>query len=119
MQVELRGDLLNETMKSERKMFIFANTFELLHKVLVTKMNMFELYPVLQCLQVTVNHLSKAIFDPNRSLVDDHILVIILRNQVSAILDFKTTAKLFGSVFGEKPVNRKENFSIWEDSFNP
>jgi len=100
-------------------MFIFANTFELLNTVFITKMNVFDVYPVLQCLQVTVNHLSKAIFDPNRSLVDDHILVIILRNQVMSIVDFKTTSKLFGSIFGEKPVNRKENFSIWEDSFNP
>ncbi len=75
-------------------------------------MDTFEIYPVLQCLQVTVNHLSRAIFDPNRSVVDDHILVIILRNQVSAILDFKTTAKLFGHIFGEK-VNKK--ISIFED----
>jgi hypothetical protein len=72
--------MLVETKKSEKKMFIFANIFELLHKVLIHRLDSFAIYPVLQCLQATVHHLPKAIFDPNRSLVEDHILVLVLRN---------------------------------------
>ena len=39
-----------ETKKEERKMFIFSNTFELLHTHLVHKLDAFDMYPVLQCL---------------------------------------------------------------------
>jgi len=108
--------VLQETQKKERKMFIFANTFELLHSKLILTMNNFDSYPVLQCLEVTVPHLARSIFDTSRSSVDEYIMTLILRNQMSAILDYKTTSKLFGTVFGEK-VGKKH--SIFEDSFNP
>ena len=79
-------------------------------------MDSYAIYPVLQVLEVTVNHLSRSIFDMSRSLVDEYIMTLILRNQLQAILDFKTTSKLFGTVFGET-VDKKH--SIFEDSFNP
>jgi hypothetical protein len=44
---EAQGHLILETQKSERKMFIFANTFELLLSHMVTNMTVFELYPAL------------------------------------------------------------------------
>ena len=66
--------MIAETAKSERKMFIFANTFELLLTHMVIKMDVFDFYPALQCLEVTVQHLSRSIFDPSRSLVDDYIM---------------------------------------------
>lgn len=43
-------------------------------------------------------------------------MTLILRNQLSTILDFKTTSKLFGTIFGER-VDKQH--SIFEDSFNP
>jgi len=43
-------------------------------------------------------------------------MTVILRNQLVHILDFKTTSKIFGHVFGEA-VNKKH--SIFEDYFNP
>ena len=39
--------MIEETKKSERKMFIFANTFELLLTHMVLKMDVFEFYPAL------------------------------------------------------------------------
>lgn len=108
--------MIVETKKSERKMFIFSNTFELLLTHMVTKTDVFGFYPALQCLEVTVNHLSRSIFDQNRSVVDEYIMTLILRNQLSTILDFKTTSKLFGTIFGERVDKRH---SIFEDSFNP
>jgi hypothetical protein len=42
-----RGDVLVETSKDERKMFVFANSFELLHSLIVHQLNAFELFPVL------------------------------------------------------------------------
>ena len=48
--------------------------------------------------------------------MEDHILVLVLRNQVQAIMDFKTTNKVFGTIFGEK-LDKK--VSIFEDQFNP
>ena len=79
---ELRGDLIPELKKQERKMFIFANTFELLHSYLIYRMDGFEIYPVLQCLEVTVHHLAKSIFDMSRSAVDEYIMTLLLRNQL-------------------------------------
>lgn len=66
--------MIAETAKSERKMFIFANTFELLLTHMVIKMDVFDFYPALQCLEVTVQHLTRSIFDTSRSLVDDYIM---------------------------------------------
>jgi len=43
----MKGEMMIETKKEERKMFIFSNTFELLHTHLVMKMDAFEMYPVL------------------------------------------------------------------------
>lgn len=63
-----------------------------------------------------MHHLSRSIFDTTRSRVDEYIMTYILRNQLSSILDFKTTSKLFGTIFGER-VDKKH--SIFEDSFNP
>ena len=98
---EAQGHLILETQKSERKMFIFSNTFELLLTHMIHNMDVFEFYPALQCLEVTVQHLTRSIFDQNRSRVDEYIMTLILRNQLSTILDFKTTSKLFGTIFGE------------------
>ena len=109
--------MIPELKKSERKMFIFSNTFDLLHSFLIYRMDGFEIYPVLQCLEVTVHHLAKSIFDMTRSTVDEYIMTLLLRNQLQAILDFKTTSKLFGTVFGERA--DKEKHSIFEDTFNP
>ena len=105
--------MIPELKKSERKMFIFSNTFDLLHSFLIYRMDGFEIYPVLQCLEVTVHHLAKSIFDMTRSAVDEYIMTLLLRNQLQAILDFKTTSKLFGTVFGERA--DKEKHSIFED----
>ena len=41
------GNLLAETKKSERKMFIFSNTFELLLTHLINKTDVFGFYPAL------------------------------------------------------------------------
>lgn len=100
-------------------MFIFANTFELLHSHFIKTMNAFEFYPVLQCLEVLVNHLSRSIFDMQRSSVDEYIMTLILRNQMRAILEFEITSKLFGTIFGEKISKDFEKHSIFEDCFNP
>jgi len=62
-QQEAVGNAIPETQKSERKMFIFSNTFELLLTNLIYKVDVFELYPALQCLEVTVHHLTRSIFD--------------------------------------------------------
>jgi hypothetical protein len=48
---EMMGDMVKEVSKSEKKMFIFSNTFELLHTKLVNEMNTFEVYPILQVLE--------------------------------------------------------------------
>ena len=111
-----QGNMIGELKKDEGKMFIFANTFELLHTKLLDSDNNFELYPVLQVLEYTSQHLARKIFDTERASIDDHIKIVILRNQLSHILDFKTTSKIFGHVFGEQ-VNSKH--SIFEDFFNP
>lgn len=63
-----------------------------------------------------MRHLTRSIFDTSRSVVDEYILTLILRRQLSTILDFKTTSKLFGTIFGER-VDKKH--SIFEDTFNP
>jgi hypothetical protein len=100
-------------------MFIFANTFEILHARLLKgdrSVTNFELYPVLQVLEFTAQHLAKRIFDSERASIDDHIKIVILRNQLSHILDYKTTSKIFGHVFGE---NIHSKHSIFEDFFNP
>ena len=111
-----QGNMIGELKKDEGKMFIFANTFELLHTKLLDSDNNFELYPVLQVLEYTSQHLARKIFDTERASMDDHIKIVILRNQLSHILDFNTTSKIFGHVFGEQ-VNSKH--SIFEDFFNP
>ena len=80
-------------------------------------MDGFGIYSALQCLEVTVHHLPRSIFDMSRSTVDDYIMTILLKNQLQAILDYKTTSKLFGTVFGERA--DKEKHSIFEDTFNP
>lgn len=82
-------------------MFIFANTFELLHTKLLHEHNAYEMYPVLQVLETTVSHLSRRVLDTENASIDDYILVTILRNQLRLIEDFKTTSKIFGFVFGE------------------
>ena len=115
-QREAEGNQIPETQKSERKMFIFSNTFELLLTHLIYKIDVFEMYPALQCLEVTVQHLTRSIFDTSRSVVDEYILTLILRRQLQTILDFKTTSKLFGTIFGERVDKRH---SIFEDTFNP
>ena len=97
-------------------MFIFANTFELLHTKFINEMTTFEVYPILQVLESTVQHLSRRIFDLDNASIDDYIMTTILRNQLVLILDFKTTSKIFGHIFGET-VDKKH--SIFEDSFNP
>jgi len=53
-QQEAKGDAIPETKKNERKMFIFANTFELLLTHMIYKVDVFDFYPALQCLEVTV-----------------------------------------------------------------
>ena len=113
---EAAGHSIQEHQKSERKMFIFSNTFELLLTHMIYKMDVFDFYPALQCLEVTVQHLSRSIFDSTRSRVDEYIMTYILRSQLQTILDFKTTSKLFGTIFGER-VDKKH--SIFEDTFNP
>ena len=97
-------------------MFIFSNTFELLHTKLITELNSYDVYPILQVLESTVQHLSRRIFDLENASIDDYIMTTLLRNQLVIILEFKTTSKIFGHVFGET-VNKKH--SIFEDSFNP
>ena len=113
---DIQGNLIGELQKDERKMFIFANTFEFLHTKLITEMTTFEVYPILQVLESTVQHLGRRIFDLDNASIDDYIMTTILRNQLSAILDFKTTSKIFGHIFGEN-VNNKH--SIFDDYFNP
>ena len=115
---DAQGQLIGELQKNETKMFIFANTFEMLHTKIIgaKKTDNYELYPILQVLEYTAGHLGKRIFDQERASIDDHIKIFILRTQLSAILDYKTTSKLFGHVFGES-VNSKH--SIFEDHFNP
>lgn len=108
-----------ETNKDERKMFIFANTFELLHNHLVHKLTAFEIYPILQCLELTVGHLSRSIFDMQRSSIDEYIMTLLLRHQLRAILEYDTTSKLFGTVFGERVSSKTQKYSIFEDTFNP
>lgn len=110
------GNAVNEVNKEERKMFIFANTFEIMLEKLISEMNTYEIYPVFQVLEITVNHLSKRVFDHENASIDDYIMTIILRNQLSTILDFRTTSKVFGLVFGE---SIKSKHSIFEDEFNP
>jgi len=75
--------------------------------------------PVLQCLEVTVNHLSRSVFDMQRSSVDEYIMTLILRNQLKPMLEFDVTSKLFGTVFGERISQKTQKHSIFEDSFNP
>ena len=60
---EAQGHMILETQKQERKMFIFSNTFELLLTHMIHRMDVFEFYPALQCLEVTVQHLTRSIFD--------------------------------------------------------
>jgi hypothetical protein len=111
--------MIVETSKEERKMFIFANTFELLHLHLVHKLTAFEMYPIFQCLELTVGHLSRSIFDMQRSSIDEYIMTLLLRHQLRAILEFDTTSKLFGTVFGERISLKTQKHSIFEDTFNP
>ena len=115
-KIESQGNLITETAKDERKMFIFANSFELLHSKLLSSMNAFEIYPVLLVLEATVQHLSRRVLDSENASVDDYIMTTILRNQLRLIEDFKTTSRIFGLVFGESV---KSKHSIFEDSFNP
>jgi hypothetical protein len=61
-------------------MFIFANTFELLHSYLINEMNTYEIYSILQVLEQTSPHLSKRIFDLEKASIDDYIMTTILRN---------------------------------------
>ena len=70
--------------KSETKMFIFANTFELLHTKLIEQKpcSNFDIYPILQVLEYTCSHLARKIFDSERASIDDHIKIVILRNQI-------------------------------------
>lgn len=75
-----QGNLIGETQKQERKMFIFSNTFELLHSKLVHEMNTFDIYPALQVLESTVQHLGRRIFDLEKASIDDYIMITILRN---------------------------------------
>mmetsp|Transcript_10499 Transcript_10499/g.10558 ORF Transcript_10499/g.10558 Transcript_10499/m.10558 type:complete len:101 (-) Transcript_10499:6-308(-) len=74
------GYLINEAQKSEKKMFIFANTFELMHQRLIGYMNAFEIYPVLQVLESTAFHLSRKTFDTENASIDDYIMTLVLRN---------------------------------------
>ena len=113
---ESEGHLITELRKDERKMFIFANMFELMLTTLINQMTAFEIYPVFQVLESTVQHLSRRIFDLDNASVDDYIMTTILRNQLSMILDFKTTSKIFGLIFGESV---KSKHSIFDDAFNP
>lgn len=71
---------MNELEKKEDKMFIFANTFELLQKKLILEMDQYSVYPVLLVLESTVHHLSRRIFDIENSSLDEYILTTILRN---------------------------------------
>lgn len=77
---DLQGNLINELQKNERKMFIFANTFELLHSKLINELNAYDIYPVFQVLEATVQHLSKRTFDLENASIDDYIMTTILRN---------------------------------------
>lgn len=43
----MQGTMIAELQKNDHKMFIFANTFELLHTRLLQNLNNFDLYPVL------------------------------------------------------------------------
>ena len=61
-------------------MFIFSNTFELLLTHMIYKMDVFDFYPAMQCLEVNVQHLSRSIFDTSRSRVDEYIMTFILRS---------------------------------------
>lgn len=61
-------------------MFIFANTFELLHTTLVDQLDAFKIYPVFQVLESTAQHLPRRVFDLEKASIDDYILVTILRN---------------------------------------
>ena len=67
-------------------------------------------------MESTVSHLSRRLFDLDSASIDDYILTQLLRNQLSLLLDFKSTSKLFGVVFGE---NLKTKHSIFDDHFNP
>ena len=42
----MQGNLIGELNKNERKMFIFANIFEIMHVKLLYEMTTFEIYPV-------------------------------------------------------------------------
>ena len=48
--------------------------------------------------------------------IDDYVMTVILRNQLTHLLDYKTTSRIFGLVFGEQ-VDKK--VTIFEDEFNP
>lgn len=78
----MENSLIGELSKDENKMFIFANTFEMLNTKVITKQSVdnYELYPILQVLEYTAAHLGKRIFDAERASIDDNIKIVILRN---------------------------------------
>jgi hypothetical protein len=79
-------------------MFIFANTFEL---VCVLDLPIQDAFPLLQILRVLVTNIPKSLFDLERPFVDDYYLSVILRSQLAALFELKTTLKLFALVFGQ------------------
>ena len=67
--------------------------------------------------------MSRRIFDTENASIDDYIMTVILRNQLVYLLDFRTTSRIFGHIFGEEsianPLPNIKKHSIFEDTFNP
>ena len=98
--------VLKEVQKNEKKMFIFSNTLDLLLKLEYKDAN--EILPLLQIIETTSQHLPKRLFETD--YLDDHPTILLLREALSQLMDFKNTQKIFYFVFGP---------TLAHDSFNP
>lgn len=94
---EIKGSLLYESQKNEKKMFIFANCFILLNKYFL-KNDLNLISSVLQILDNTVIHLPEKLFSEEENYLETNFNMFILKNQLGYLVDSKTVKSLFSQV---------------------
>ena len=93
-KTEIKGTLLPENLKNEKKMFIFANVFVLLNRVFI-KSAQECLSSALAVLDSCVIHLPQKLFSDEENYLDTNFNMFILKNQLDYLVDSKTVKSLF------------------------
>lgn len=94
---ESKGTLLPESQKNEKKMFVFANIFVLLHKLFI-KTGHDCISSALAVLDKSVIHLPQKLFSDEENFLDTNFNMFILKNQLGYLVDSNTVKTLFSLV---------------------